>query len=160
MAKRHPPRKRCSGRFPPRGPDGPGDLSGPGAGRRAGRGRLLVVGVLFLVPRPHHPQALLAVSDPAGLRDQHPVDPARCGPRHLQCRNRGGLFSGLFSLAAIWPSLAIGARRCHDRGRSGWFQLIMLIPLIGWIWLLVEIGFLRGTEGPNRFGPDPLHTGY
>ncbi|HAE49771.1 MAG TPA: DUF805 domain-containing protein, partial [Tistrella mobilis] len=56
--------------------------------------------------------------------------------------------------------LAIGARRCHDRGRSGWFQLIMLIPLIGWIWLLVEIGFLRGTEGPNRFGPDPLHTGY
>lgn len=68
----------------------------------------------------------------------------------------GGLFSGLFSLIAIWPSLAIGARRCHDRGRSGWFQLIMLIPLIGWIWLLVEIGFLRGTRGPNRFGPDPL----
>ncbi|MEE9544269.1 MAG: DUF805 domain-containing protein [Rhodospirillales bacterium] len=56
----------------------------------------------------------------------------------------------------FWTSLAVGAKRCHDRGRSGWFQLISLIPLIGSLWLLVELGFLKGKEGENRFGPDPL----
>jgi uncharacterized membrane protein YhaH (DUF805 family) len=59
-------------------------------------------------------------------------------------------------LAVIVPGFAGLAKRCHDRDRSGWFQLISLIPLIGSIWLLVEVGFLRGTPGPNRFGPDPL----
>ncbi len=55
-----------------------------------------------------------------------------------------------------WTSLAVGAKRCHDRGRSGWFQLITLIPLIGSLWLFVELGLLKGKEGENRFGPDPL----
>jgi uncharacterized membrane protein YhaH (DUF805 family) len=68
----------------------------------------------------------------------------------------GGLVSLLVSLAVIVPGFAGLAKRCHDRDRSGWFQLISLIPLIGSIWLLVEVGFLRGTPGPNRFGPDPL----
>jgi len=67
-----------------------------------------------------------------------------------------GMLSTIFSLIGIWFSLAAGAKRCHDRGRSGWFQAIVLIPIIGAIWLLVELGFLRGTEGENRFGPDPL----
>ncbi len=52
--------------------------------------------------------------------------------------------------------LLISVKRCHDRGRSGWFLLASLIPLAGPIWVLVELGFLRGTVGPNRFGPDPL----
>ena len=56
----------------------------------------------------------------------------------------------------IWPSLAVGVKRCHDRGRSGWFVLIGLVPIIGAIWLLVDVGFLKGFEGENRFGPDPL----
>lgn len=67
-----------------------------------------------------------------------------------------GMLSSIFGLLSIWFSLAAGAKRCHDRGRSGWFQAIVLIPIIGAIWLLVELGFLRGTEGENRFGPDPL----
>ena len=67
-----------------------------------------------------------------------------------------GILSSIFGLLAIWFSLAVGAKRCHDRGRSGWFQAIMLIPIIGAIWLLIELGFLKGTEGENRFGPDPL----
>lgn len=67
-----------------------------------------------------------------------------------------GMLSSIFSLVGIWFSLAAGAKRCHDRGRSGWFQAIVLIPIIGPIWLLVELGFLKGTEGENRFGPDPL----
>ena len=50
--------------------------------------------------------------------------------------------------------LLISIKRCHDRDRSGWFMLATLIPLVGPIWVLVELGFLRGTVGPNRFGPD------
>ena len=59
-------------------------------------------------------------------------------------------------LLVLWPSLAIYTKRWHDRDKSGWWSLIMLVPLIGSIWMLVECGFLRGTEGPNRFGDDPL----
>lgn len=67
-----------------------------------------------------------------------------------------GLFSGVLALLSIWPSLAIGAKRCHDRDHSGWWLLLYLIPIIGPIWLLVELGFLRGTAGANRFGSDPV----
>jgi uncharacterized membrane protein YhaH (DUF805 family) len=58
-------------------------------------------------------------------------------------------------LLLVWISIVGGAKRCHDRDRSGWFQLIILIPVLGALWLLVELGFLRGTIGANRFGPDP-----
>lgn len=54
------------------------------------------------------------------------------------------------------PSLVLSIKRFHDRDKSGWFVLISFIPVIGPIWLLVELGFLRGSEGENRFGPDPL----
>jgi uncharacterized membrane protein YhaH (DUF805 family) len=67
-----------------------------------------------------------------------------------------GLLSSIFSLVALWPSLAIAVKRCHDRDRSGWFLLISLIPIIGVIWLFVELGCLRGSIGSNRFGPDPV----
>jgi uncharacterized membrane protein YhaH (DUF805 family) len=59
-------------------------------------------------------------------------------------------------LAGLYMSLAIYAKRWHDRDKSGWWTLIVLVPIIGSIWLLVECGCLPGTEGPNRFGPDPL----
>jgi uncharacterized membrane protein YhaH (DUF805 family) len=59
----------------------------------------------------------------------------------------------------FWPGLAVGVKRCHDRDHSGWFLLVGLIPIIGSIWLLIELGFLRGTIGPNRFGPDPVPGG-
>ncbi len=58
----------------------------------------------------------------------------------------------ILMLVFAWVSLAIGCRRCHDRGKTGWFQLISLIPIIGPIWLLVELGFLTGDDGENRFG--------
>jgi uncharacterized membrane protein YhaH (DUF805 family) len=66
-----------------------------------------------------------------------------------------GLLSLLFALAALYPWIAIGIKRCHDRNRTGWFLLIGLIPLVS-IWLVVELSILRGSVGPNRFGPDPL----
>jgi uncharacterized membrane protein YhaH (DUF805 family) len=67
-----------------------------------------------------------------------------------------GLFSTLFSVLMIWPYLAIHVKRCHDRDRSGWFLLIALIPIVGGIWLFIELGCLRGSIGGNRFGPDPV----
>jgi len=66
-----------------------------------------------------------------------------------------GIFLVLYIIAAFWPNLAVGIKRCHDRNRSGWFLLIGFVPLLN-IWLLIELGFLRGTTGTNRFGPDPL----
>jgi uncharacterized membrane protein YhaH (DUF805 family) len=63
---------------------------------------------------------------------------------------------GILFLIILWPSLAIYAKRWHDRDKSGWWSLIMLVPIIGSIWLLVELGFLRGTDGPNRFGENPI----
>lgn len=66
----------------------------------------------------------------------------------------GGPLSGLFSLATILPSLAVSARRLHDTGRSGWWQLLVLIPLIGWIILLIWYA-QRGEAGANAHGEAP-----
>lgn len=64
---------------------------------------------------------------------------------------------GIFSLAflgVIIPSLAVSFRRLHDTDRSAWWLLISLIPGIGGLVLLVFC-LLPGTNGPNKFGPDP-----
>jgi uncharacterized membrane protein YhaH (DUF805 family) len=59
-------------------------------------------------------------------------------------------------LIFLWPTLAIHAKRWHDRGKSGWWTLIALVPLIGGLWLLIELGFLRGDDAANRYGPNPV----
>ncbi len=90
-----------------------------------------------------------------------------------------------YALFALWNlAFAAGAiKRCHDRGRSGWFLLLYYIPALSAFcssgiglddlpigfsialglfvnvpvsWVFVELAFLPGTRGPNRFGPDPL----
>ena len=60
----------------------------------------------------------------------------------------------LAGLALFLPSLAVAVRRLHDQDYSGWMILLGFIPLIGWIIVLVLM-CLRGTPGPNRFGPEP-----
>lgn len=65
-----------------------------------------------------------------------------------------GLLSAVFSLAMLIPSIAVGVRRLHDTDRVGWWYLMVFIPLIGFIVLLIFF-IQRGTEGPNRFGPEP-----
>jgi uncharacterized membrane protein YhaH (DUF805 family) len=62
----------------------------------------------------------------------------------------------IIDLLLLWPSFAAVVKRLHDRGKSGWFILVGLIPLIGQIWLLLEVGFLPGQRGDNRYGADPL----
>lgn len=65
-----------------------------------------------------------------------------------------GLFSGLYSLLILIPSIAVVVRRLHDTDRSGWWILISLIPLIGVIVLFVFI-CLDSQPGINRFGANP-----
>lgn len=66
-----------------------------------------------------------------------------------------GTYSLIFSLALLYPSIAVGVKRCHDRNRSGWFLLLSIIPLVN-LWVLIELGFLRGTSGSNNYGADSL----
>jgi uncharacterized membrane protein YhaH (DUF805 family) len=68
-----------------------------------------------------------------------------------------GPFSTVATLALLLPSLAVGARRLHDIDRSGWWQLIALVPLIGAIVLIIWM-CVPGTSGRNRFGPEPGYT--
>ena len=59
------------------------------------------------------------------------------------------------NLLIAWPAIAISVKRWHDRDKSGWWVLIAIIPIVGQLWALIDNGFLRGTRGPNRFGPEP-----
>ena len=61
----------------------------------------------------------------------------------------------LIYVIAWVASLATSVKRWHDRGKSGWWVLIGLVPFIGGIWALIENGFLAGTPGPNQYGPQP-----
>ncbi len=88
---------------------------------------------------------------------------------------------GVIYLILLWPTLAIGVKRLHDRNKSAWWLVVFyvaptLLNVLGEggdgegvgaiifglaslaisIWALVELGFLRGTVGANRYGPDPL----
>lgn len=65
-----------------------------------------------------------------------------------------GLFSGLFGLAMIIPSLAVSVRRLHDIGKSGWWLLIGFIPIIGAI-VLIVFACLDSQPGANAYGPNP-----
>jgi uncharacterized membrane protein YhaH (DUF805 family) len=67
----------------------------------------------------------------------------------------GSSFLGLiYSLAVLIPGIAVGARRLHDIGKSGWWMLIGLVPLVGWIILIVFYA-TDSQGGANMYGPDP-----
>ena len=60
----------------------------------------------------------------------------------------------LYSLAVFIPTIAVAARRLHDIGRSGWWQLIALIPLVGIIILIIWWA-TEGQRGANKYGSNP-----
>lgn len=65
------------------------------------------------------------------------------------------IFSSIFALVTLLPSLAVAVRRLHDTDHSSWWLLLWFIPVVGWIVLLVWF-VTEGSRGDNRFGPDPL----
>ena len=66
------------------------------------------------------------------------------------------LLNMVIAIAQLFVGFFLGIKRYHDRNKSGWWVLIGVIPIVGQVWYFVETGFLRGTIGPNRFGPDPV----
>ena len=62
----------------------------------------------------------------------------------------------IVNLVLLWPALAVSIKRWHDRNESGWWVLVALVPVVGWAYMLFVNGFLRGTDGPNRYGPPRL----
>jgi uncharacterized membrane protein YhaH (DUF805 family) len=62
----------------------------------------------------------------------------------------------IFFLIILGPSLAVQAKRWHDRNKSAWWILVNFVPIIGPVYALIQNGFLAGTKGKNRFGDDPL----
>lgn len=65
------------------------------------------------------------------------------------------LISFPYFLLIFYVSIAAYIKRFHDLNRSGWWILLMMIPIIGW-GFQIYAAFFKGTQGPNRFGPDPL----
>jgi uncharacterized membrane protein YhaH (DUF805 family) len=72
----------------------------------------------------------------------------------------GNAVSWLLYIPSIWIGIALMLKRAHDREKGGgWVVLFIMLPIIGWIWGIIELGFLDGTQGPNRYGPSPKGVG-
>ena len=55
----------------------------------------------------------------------------------------------------FWIGAAAAVKRMHDRGKSPFWLLLVLVPVLGPLWLALELGFLPGTGGENQYGRDP-----
>ena len=65
-----------------------------------------------------------------------------------------GALGVVFSLVILLPALAVSVRRLHETGRSGWWMLLLLLPLLGALVILVFM-LLASNEGENEYGPHP-----
>lgn len=65
----------------------------------------------------------------------------------------GGWLATITGIVFIIPTLAVSVRRLHDTSRSGWWLLIGLVPVIGW--LIVLYFFVIDSDGDNQYGPYP-----
>lgn len=70
----------------------------------------------------------------------------------------GAIVGLVIAVAAMIGGFAVQAKRWHDLDKSGWWLLIGLVPVIG-LYALVMNGFVKGTEGRNQYGEDPLQEG-
>ena len=69
-------------------------------------------------------------------------------------RTTGQAVGDVYSLAVLLPTLGVGIRRLHDTNRTGWWYLLVFIPLIGGI-VLIVFWAMAGDPGPNNYGPNP-----
>lgn len=75
-------------------------------------------------------------------------------PMFLLAIDDSGILYGIYALAVLMPSIAVGVRRLHDIGKSGWWLFIALIPIIGSIILIIYL--VRDSQpGENQYGPNP-----
>ncbi|MFG2981234.1 DUF805 domain-containing protein [Streptomyces sp. NPDC048258] len=65
-----------------------------------------------------------------------------------------GILAGVYTLAILLPCIGLTVRRLHDTDRSAWWYLLVLIPFLGWIWLIVLMA-AEGRPAPNAYGPSP-----
>ena len=65
-----------------------------------------------------------------------------------------GLLSGIYTLAVLIPTIAVGVRRLHDTNRTGWWMLLALVPLIGFIVLIVFF-VIDSDPSANEYGENP-----
>ena len=70
----------------------------------------------------------------------------------------GPIYIG-YGLAVFVPGLAVAIRRLHDIGKSGWYYLLVIIPIIGPIWLII-LFVTEGEQGDNKYGPNPKNDNY
>lgn len=68
------------------------------------------------------------------------------------------IFATIYGMLVFIPSLAVSLRRLHDVGKSAWYIFLVLIPLIGWIWLLILFS-MDGEEKHNQWGKNPKGLG-
>ncbi len=61
----------------------------------------------------------------------------------------------VIAVIAVWSSIAVGVKRLHDIDKSGWWMLLLFVPIIGSLALFVMNGFIAGTPQANRFGEPP-----
>jgi uncharacterized membrane protein YhaH (DUF805 family) len=67
-----------------------------------------------------------------------------------------GMMMQTATLVLCWVAgIFAGSQRFRDFGRSGWFAISFVVPIVGWL-AAAAIIFVPGTRGPNRYGPDPL----
>jgi uncharacterized membrane protein YhaH (DUF805 family) len=80
-----------------------------------------------------------------------PLDTGR-GPVAEDIGVAGALYLLAAFIAVAYAQLAVYAKRFHDRGKSAWWVLIAFVPVIGFFWILIELGMLPGDPGPNAYG--------
>lgn len=64
----------------------------------------------------------------------------------------GLLYTLVMVVTVMYAQLAVYVKRFHDRGKSGWWVLIAFVPVIGFLWIVIELGMLPGDPGPNAYG--------
>lgn len=67
----------------------------------------------------------------------------------------GGASGTAAVVVCLWLGICLTGRRLHDTGRSAWWMLVFVVPVVGAVWLAWMAFFQRGTPGDNKFGPDP-----
>ena len=70
-----------------------------------------------------------------------------------------GLTSGIVGTVTLLPSLCVGVRRMHDINKSGWYILLVFIPVVGW-WVLLKWTLKRGDEKNNLYVREQINQDY